>query len=169
MRNRIAARAAARALEGARNERSRRIAASAETIDDCTPPERLHAVRIDAKKLRYLIDVTPGFYETSDLEHVLKALKGLQRVLGDFNDADVQERRLIDCGQALGTSVPANVLITDDGRGGTPQAASGHGLAGMRERAALYAGQLTAGPEPGGFSVHARFPVAVGAGGRLRT
>jgi signal transduction histidine kinase len=56
-----------------------------------------------------------------------------------------------------------DVLITDDGRGGTP-AASGHGLAGMRERAALYDGQLTAGPgEPGGFSVHARFPVAVGA------
>ena len=56
-----------------------------------------------------------------------------------------------------------DVLITDDGRGGTP-AASGHGLAGMRERAALYGGQLTAGPgEPGGFSVHARLPVAVGA------
>ena len=57
-----------------------------------------------------------------------------------------------------------DVLITDDGRGGTPAAASGHGLAGMRDRAALYDGQLTAGPgEPGGFGVHARFPVAVGA------
>jgi signal transduction histidine kinase len=57
-----------------------------------------------------------------------------------------------------------DVLITDDGRGGTPAAASGHGLAGMRERAAPYDGQLTAGPgEPGGFGVHARFPVAVGA------
>jgi signal transduction histidine kinase len=33
-----------------------------------------------------------------------------------------------------------DVLITDDGRGGTPPTASGHGLAGMRERAALYDG-----------------------------
>ncbi len=59
-----------------------------------------------------------------------------------------------------------DILIADDGRGGSPPpaAASGHGLAGMRERAALYDGRLTAGPgEPGGFRVHARFPVAVGA------
>ena len=37
-----------------------------------------------------------------------------------------------------------DVLVADDGRGGTPPAASGHGLAGMCERAALYDGQLTA-------------------------
>jgi len=56
-----------------------------------------------------------------------------------------------------------DVLISDDGRGGTPSA-GGHGLAGMRERVALYAGQLTAGPgESGGFRVYARFPAAVGA------
>jgi signal transduction histidine kinase len=36
----------------------------------------------------------------------------------------------------------------------------GHGLLGMRERTALYGGELTAGPTPtGGFSVHARIPL----------
>jgi len=63
-----------------------------------------------------------------------------------------------------------DVQITDNGPGGYPAAwgasspASGHGMAGMRERVALYQGQLTAGPgEQGGFRVHARFPVAVAA------
>jgi CHAD domain-containing protein len=40
---------------------SRRIAASAETINEQTPAAQLHEVRISAKKLRYLIDVTPAF------------------------------------------------------------------------------------------------------------
>jgi len=46
--------------------------------------------------------------------------------------------------------------------GGTPTSpqGTGHGLLGMRERAALHGGSLAAGPEPdGGFRVRARLPV----------
>jgi signal transduction histidine kinase len=45
----------------------------------------------------------------------------------------------------------------------------GHGLTGMRERAAVYAGQVSAGPDPGGgWRVHARLalPVEAAASGR---
>ena len=80
---------------------SRRIARCAETIDEQAPAESLHELRLDAKKLRYLIDVTPAFYDASDLERIVSALKKLQRALGDFNDAQVQERRLLECSQAL--------------------------------------------------------------------
>src|SRR5262249_30093546 len=80
---------------------SRRIARRAKVIDDRTPAKRLHEVRIAAKKLRYLIDVTPGFYAVEDLDQILRPLKKVQRVLGDFNDAHVQERRLLQYRRAL--------------------------------------------------------------------
>jgi signal transduction histidine kinase len=53
--------------------------------------------------------------------------------------------------------------VTDDGRGGTPHGGgTGNGLAGMRERVALYGGTLDAGHGVAGFTVHARLPVAGG-------
>jgi CHAD domain-containing protein len=90
---------------------SRRIAASADILD-AQAAERVHEIRIDAKKLRYLIDLTPGFYDAGDLERILGALKKLQGVLGDFNDAHVQEARLLECGETLAeSSGHAGVLL----------------------------------------------------------
>lgn len=50
--------------------------------------------------------------------------------------------------------------VRDDGPGRAPSQGSGHGIVGMRERAALFGGELEAGPLPGGagFRVHARLP-----------
>jgi len=55
------------------------------------------------------------------------------------------------------------IEVSDDGRGtGVPDAngwPEGHGLAGMRERAAAVRGELQAGPRPGhGFQVRAALP-----------
>jgi signal transduction histidine kinase len=56
-----------------------------------------------------------------------------------------------------------SIEVTDDGPSGqapppAPRTGSGHGLIGMRERAALFGGQLSAGPHEGGFRVTASLP-----------
>jgi signal transduction histidine kinase len=56
------------------------------------------------------------------------------------------------------------VSVTDDGQGVIPdrvRAGGGHGLPGMRERAKLYGGQISVGPqEQGGFAVRLTLPTA---------
>jgi signal transduction histidine kinase len=58
------------------------------------------------------------------------------------------------------------IEVTDNGTtppGRTGHATGGHGLTGMRERAAVFGGELSAGPRSdGGFTVRARLPLEDG-------
>jgi signal transduction histidine kinase len=55
------------------------------------------------------------------------------------------------------------IEVTDDGPGNPapPALTGGQGLAGMRERVAMFGGDLRAGARPGGgFTVYARLPIS---------
>ena len=91
---------------------NRRLADGARTIDRRSSAQELHDIRITAKKLRYLVDITPAFYDRRDLDHVVGALKKLQAVLGDFNDARVQELQLVTYRRLLAGDAPPGALRT---------------------------------------------------------
>lgn len=72
----------------------------------------------------------------------------------DAGHARVTVRYLVDA---------LDIEVVDDGRGaesGLSSTSGGRGIIGMRERAALFGGELTVGPAAGrGFRVHARLPL----------
>jgi signal transduction histidine kinase len=69
------------------------------------------------------------------------------------------------------------IIVTDDGHAGPTgygtadnNGMPGHGIRGMRERAGLVGGELTAGPLPGGgFQVKVTLPIAAGSAGDAAT
>jgi CHAD domain-containing protein len=63
-------------------------------IDEAAPDSHLHALRIQCKKLRYLLEFFSSLYPPDDVGLFVKQLKGLQDNLGEFNDLAVQQAEL---------------------------------------------------------------------------
>lgn len=72
----------------------RRVAKAAGTVDGETPSERIHELRKNCKKLRYLLEVVQPFHDKDRMRRPIKALKLLQDYLGAFQDAEVQREYL---------------------------------------------------------------------------
>ncbi|HET9971594.1 MAG TPA: histidine kinase [Streptosporangiaceae bacterium] len=96
----------------------------------------------------------PAAMEVSVYRIVQEALTNVLKHAGP-----ARARVAVDC---AGDAV--TIEVTDDGAGysvpGGQHQAGQHGLAGMRERVAVFGGELRAGPEPGGgFAVRATLPL----------
>lgn len=72
----------------------RRVAKRSSTITPDTPAETMHKLRVECKKLRYLLELFYSLYDPNDIDPLIKALKRLQKNLGEFNDLVVQESAL---------------------------------------------------------------------------
>ncbi len=63
--------------------------------------ELLHALRIDCKKLRYLMEFFATLFPKKKMARLLKQLKKLQDNLGEFNDLSVQQEYLMHMAEEL--------------------------------------------------------------------
>ena len=61
------------------------------SISKDTPDEYIHALRIECKKLRYLLEFFSSLFEKEKVNIFIKYLKKLQDNLGDFNDYHLQQ------------------------------------------------------------------------------
>jgi CHAD domain-containing protein len=78
-------------------KRYKKVCKLAGSITNKTPDETIHELRIQCKKLRYLIESAQPLFDVKQVKRLLKTLKGLQEHLGSFNDQSVQQVTLAEC------------------------------------------------------------------------
>ncbi len=79
-------------------------------LGDEPPPEALHRLRIAAKKLRYLLEFFRSLYPTERVDPRITELKGLQDVLGELNDRQIQRAHLAVFTRKLEGTADADTL-----------------------------------------------------------
>lgn len=89
-----------------------RVLQEGDAINDQSPAEDLHDLRKSCKKLRYLMEFFQNLYPEQQIKVFIKNLKGLQEVLGHFQDYATQELTLKQFSEEmLANQVPANTLL----------------------------------------------------------
>ncbi len=90
-----------------------RVLETGRAIDDDTPAAALHKLRLECKKLRYLLDLFASLYQPKSIGRLLRDLKKLQDNLGDFNDCEVQQDTLQSFASEMATngSTPVETFL----------------------------------------------------------
>lgn len=84
-------------------KRFRKILRMGSAITPESPDKKLHNLRLEVKKMRYLLEFFGSLFEGPEIRRFLKGFRSLQTVLGDFNDYAVQEamiRRELEAAEA---------------------------------------------------------------------
>ena len=76
-------------------KRFKQVLKRGQAIGDDTPDEALHHLRIDCKKLRYLLEFFASLFPKDKMDKLIGYMKKLQDNLGDFNDLSVQQQELL--------------------------------------------------------------------------
>jgi CHAD domain-containing protein len=83
-------------------------------IGDLTPDSELHRLRIECKKLRYLLEFFFSLFPKNEIGSIIKHLKKLQDNLGNFNDLCVQQQSLREFSEKF-DSGSKNITISTGG------------------------------------------------------
>ena len=75
-------------------KRYEKVCKIARNIDAQTEDSAIHELRINCKKLRYLMEFFSPLFSEEKMKTLIKALKQLQDNLGNFNDFSVQQKFL---------------------------------------------------------------------------
>ncbi|MGB5424448.1 MAG: CHAD domain-containing protein [Desulfobacterales bacterium] len=78
-----------------------------ENIDD----EKLHSLRIECKKLRYLMEFFSCLFPYKKMNVLIAQQKKLQNKLGDFNDLCVQQEYLLNISEELSATTKKNKRV----------------------------------------------------------
>lgn len=91
----------------------RRVLRRGGAIDTDSPAASIHRLRIDCKKLRYLMEFFRSLYPHGEISASIKALKKLQDSLGNFNDYEVQQASLMGFSEQMvaGDLAPVSTLM----------------------------------------------------------
>jgi CHAD domain-containing protein len=93
-----------RLLERALLQRAARLESAVEAAGGVYFPNRLHAVRLHAKRLRYLLELVPT--ASKDVQRAGKRLRKAQQVLGDLRDRQATADIVAEAASASGVGTP---------------------------------------------------------------
>ena len=91
--------------------RFKKIVKKGGRIEENTPDEELHSLRIDCKKLRYLLEFFASLFPADEMKALIGQLKKLQDNLGDFNDLSVQQDFLVGYLESITAKTPQMTLL----------------------------------------------------------
>ncbi len=93
-------------------KRYRRLVSQGMKILENAADEELHALRIEGKKLRYLLEFFQPLFPAAEIIYLIKQLKQLQANLGDFNDLQVQADFLLGAAADLPVTEESRPTLT---------------------------------------------------------
>ena len=92
------------------HRRFHQIIKAGNRITPASPDEKLHKLRINGKKLRYLLEFFASLYPPAEMKRLISRLKKLQDNLGEFNDLSVQQHYLNQYLDALNHNRSGDIL-----------------------------------------------------------
>jgi CHAD domain-containing protein len=90
----------------------KKVIRAGRAVTDEGPPEAMHELRKDCKKLRYLIEFFRTLYPAADIKKIIRALKNLLDILGDYQDLEVQADELRGFAEEFAPEDPSRLSTT---------------------------------------------------------